>query len=197
VAKENPDKFIYSTQDAAEFFGVHRDTMTDWANRGAPKEGRGKWNIKAVMEWRFKTDSRLGEESAVVRKLKAEADLKEIKKQQEAIRLAVQEGKYISIEQTSRDLARLFTSLKNGSILYVAGIHFVSRQHKLKKMLRRYVLYRRNIFFILTERRSFMTPEEFVVYVDNLPDACIDKRTAEEVIFHLPKKKHTCPACGS
>ena len=42
-----------------------------------------------------------------------------------------------------------------------------------------------------------MTPEEFVVYVDNLPDACIDKRTAEEVIFHLPKKKHTCPACGS
>ena len=113
MAKENSDKFIYSTQDAAEFFGVHRDTMTDWANHGAPKEGRGKWNIKAVMEWRFKTDSKSGEESAVVRKLKAEADLKEIKKQQEAIRLAVQEGKYISIEQTSRDLARLFTSLKN------------------------------------------------------------------------------------
>ena len=65
------------------------------------------------MEWRFKTDSKSGEESAVVRKLKAEADLKEIKKQQEAIRLTVQEGKYISIEQTSLDLARLFTSLKN------------------------------------------------------------------------------------
>ena len=42
-----------------------------------------------------------------------------------------------------------------------------------------------------------MTPEEFIVYVDNLPDACIEKRTAEEVIFHLPKKKYTCPACGS
>ena len=42
-----------------------------------------------------------------------------------------------------------------------------------------------------------MTPEEFVVYVDNLPDDCIDERTAEEVIFHLPKKIHTCPACGS
>ena len=36
-----------------------------------------------------------------------------------------------------------------------------------------------------------MTPEEFIVYVDNLPDACIEKRTAEEVIFHLPKKKYT------
>ena len=35
------------------------------------------------------------------------------------------------------------------------------------------------------------------MYVDNLPDACIEKRTAEEVIFHLPKKKYTCPACGS
>ncbi|WP_298585947.1 hypothetical protein [uncultured Selenomonas sp.] len=42
-----------------------------------------------------------------------------------------------------------------------------------------------------------MTLEEFVAYVDALPSDCVDKRTAEEVIFHLPKKKHTCPACGS
>ena len=39
-----------------------------------------------------------------------------------------------------------------------------------------------------------MMPEEFIVYVDNLPDACIEKRTAEEVIFHSPKKKYDCPA---
>ena len=39
-----------------------------------------------------------------------------------------------------------------------------------------------------------MTQEEFIVYVDNLPDACIEKRTAEEVIFHSPKKKYDCPA---
>ena len=42
-----------------------------------------------------------------------------------------------------------------------------------------------------------MTPEEFIVYVDNLPDDCIDERTEEQIIFHLPKKKYTCPACGS
>ena len=42
-----------------------------------------------------------------------------------------------------------------------------------------------------------MTPEEFVVYVDNLPDDCIDERTEEKLIFHLPKKKYTCPVCGS
>ena len=113
MKKEDSNKFIYSTQDAAEFYDVHRDTMTDWAKHGAPKAGRGKWNLKDVMEWRYKTDALAGKESSEVRKLKAEADLKEIKKQQEAIRLAVQEGKYISIEQTSHDLARLFMSLKN------------------------------------------------------------------------------------
>ena len=113
MAKENANKFIYSTQDAAEFFGVHRDTLTDWANHGAPKVGRGKWNLKELMEWRYKTDSLPGKESPEVRKLKAEADLKEIKKQQEAIRLAVQEGKYISVEQVSHDLTLALVSLKN------------------------------------------------------------------------------------
>lgn len=42
-----------------------------------------------------------------------------------------------------------------------------------------------------------MTPEEFIVYIDNLPDDCIDERTEEQIIFHLPKKKYACPACGS
>lgn len=42
-----------------------------------------------------------------------------------------------------------------------------------------------------------MTPEEFIVYVNNLPDNCIDERTEEHIIFHLPKKVHICPACGS
>ena len=37
-------------------------------------------------------------------------------------------------------------------------------------MLRRYILCLSNIFFILKERRYFMTQEEFIVYVDNLPD---------------------------
>ena len=113
MAKEKHDKFIYSTQDAAEFFGVHRDTMTDLAKRGAPKAGRGKWNLKDVMEWRYKTDALAGKESPEVRKLKAEADLKEIKKQQEAIRLAVQEGKYVSVEQISHDFTLALVSLKN------------------------------------------------------------------------------------
>ena len=30
-----------------------------------------------------------------------------------------------------------------------------------------------------------MAPEEFIVYVDNLPDDCIDERMEEQIIFHL------------
>jgi len=88
VPKERPSrarvteetKFIFTTADICELFEISRETLSRWEKKGAPKEGRGKWNIKAVMEWRFKTDSKSGEASAVVRKLKAEADLKEIKK---------------------------------------------------------------------------------------------------------------------
>lgn len=114
-------KFIFTTADVCEFFQVSRETLSNWEKKGAPKAARGKWNIKSLVEWRFggkHTDS------PEVRKLKAEADLKEIKKQQEAIRLAIQEGKYVSAEHTSRELTRLLANLKKN--LLAMGHHVAS-----------------------------------------------------------------------
>ena len=106
-------KFIFTTADTCEFFQVSRETLSNWEKKGAPKAARGKWNIKELMEWRFDGKHT---DSPEVRKLKAEAALKEIKKEQEAIRLAVQEGKFISVEQVTRELTRKLANLKKSML---------------------------------------------------------------------------------
>lgn len=118
--KCNKDKkeFIFSTQETCDFFNISRETLSGWARRGAPKEGRGKWNLKKLVEWRF---GGAGQESPELRKLKAEADLKESKAAQEAIKLAITEGRYIPVDKVSRDLRRLFAVLKK-SLLSIGHV---------------------------------------------------------------------------
>ena len=42
-----------------------------------------------------------------------------------------------------------------------------------------------------------MTPKEFISYVDELPAECIEERTAEKIVFHLPRSFPSCPKCGA
>jgi phage terminase Nu1 subunit (DNA packaging protein) len=102
-------KFIFSTADTCEFFNISRETLSSWQKKGAPKEGRGKWNIKAVAEWRFDGKHT---ESPETRKLKAEADLKEAKAAQEKIKLGVTKTEFIPAYQVQAELTRLFANLK-------------------------------------------------------------------------------------
>ena len=102
-------KFIFSTADTCEFFQISRETLSTWQNKGAPKAGRGKWNIKALMEWRFDGKHT---DSPEVRKLKAEADLKEAKAAQEKIKLSVKKDEFVNVFVVRRELTRLLANLK-------------------------------------------------------------------------------------
>lgn len=42
-----------------------------------------------------------------------------------------------------------------------------------------------------------MNIKEFVAFVDKLPDDCIEKKTDEEIVFHLPLTRPPCTRCGS
>lgn len=106
---KNKKVFIFGTQETCEFFNISRETLSGWAKRGAPKESRGKWDIKKLVEWRFCGGDK---ENPGLRKLKAEADLKEAKAAQEDIKLAIMEGRYIPVDKVTRDLRRLFGVLK-------------------------------------------------------------------------------------
>ena len=103
-------KFIFSTADTCEFFDCSRETLSNWAEQGAPKVSRGKWDIRELMEWRYGGNG--GKDSPEVRKLKAEADLKETKAQQEKIKLGVTKTEFIPAYEVKADLVRLLANLK-------------------------------------------------------------------------------------
>lgn len=99
--------WIRSTPEVCEFFGVSPVTLSKWEKSGAPKVARGKWDVKALIDWKYRNET-----SANQRKLSAEASLKEAKASLEQIRLEVTKKRYIEASQVTRDLTRLFNSLK-------------------------------------------------------------------------------------
>ena len=105
--------WVRSTSETCQFFNVTQKTLSNWEKKGAPKKDHGKWDIKELIEWKYVNGK---EESAEVRKLKAEADLKESKAAQEAIKLALTEGRYIQVDKVTRDLKRLFSVLKKSLV---------------------------------------------------------------------------------
>ena len=107
VIEEN--KFMFSTQDTCQFFTISRETLSRWEKKGAPKAGRGKWDIKSLVEWRY---SGKNTESPETRNLRAEADLKEAKAAQERIKLGVTKEEYIPACEIQSELARLLGNLK-------------------------------------------------------------------------------------
>lgn len=98
--------WIRSTAETCAFFDVSDEALRKWAANGAPKVARGKWNIKDLIAWKY------SEVGANQRKLNAEAKLKEAKASIEQIRLEVTKKKYVEAVQVTKDLNRLFNSLK-------------------------------------------------------------------------------------
>jgi len=116
-SKDMPPKtldkwWVRGNAEACEFFGVSSRTLSDWEKRGAPKEGYGRWDIKKLIEWKSGAGTSDGAKSPEIRKVTAEADWKESKAAQEAIKLAVTEGRYMATDEVTADLKRLFTTLK-------------------------------------------------------------------------------------
>lgn len=114
-------KFIFTTADTCEFFQVSRETLSNWEKKGAPKAARGKWNIKELMEWRFDGKHT---DSPEIRKLKAEADLKEAKAAQEKIKLSVKQDEFVHVLTVRSELTRLLANLKKN--LLAMGHHVAS-----------------------------------------------------------------------
>jgi phage terminase Nu1 subunit (DNA packaging protein) len=111
VRPENP--FIFGTAQICDFFNVSRETLSSWEKKGAPKEGRGKWDLKKLIEWKFGTgDDR--ELSLEARKLKADVRYRETKADVEEIKKLEKVGQYVSVEDVTKDLAEVFSRIKQG-----------------------------------------------------------------------------------
>lgn len=111
---EKPDNpYIFNTAQTCEFFNVSRETLSGWAKRGAPKEGRGSWDLKKLVEWKLGSD-KVKEESPELRKLKADVRYRETKADLEEIKKMEKVGQYVSVDDVERTLAEVFLRIKQG-----------------------------------------------------------------------------------
>lgn len=101
--------FLFRPQKPASFFEISRETLSTWAKKGAPKLGRGKWDLKALVAWRLGGGK---SESPESRKLRAEADLKEAKAAQERIKLGVTEQNFLPAYEVREETTRMMANLK-------------------------------------------------------------------------------------
>lgn len=114
MAKEKNEqiksKFIYTTADTCEFFSISRDTLSNWAKKGAPKVGRGKWDIRQLMLWRYEQQKNVSPEA---RKLEADARYRELKAEMTEIQRDILNGKYIASAEVYKTLVECFEKIKS------------------------------------------------------------------------------------
>ncbi|CVK18473.1 hypothetical protein [Sporomusa sphaeroides] len=113
------DFFYLNSEMTAKFFNVTPRTLIDWKKRGAPNEARGWWNIQKLNEWLgglgAGSNAPLSNEA---RKLKSDADYREMKAEKEKLQLGVLKGEYIPKEEVDRQWMVIGNQLKTNLLLW-------------------------------------------------------------------------------
>jgi len=109
--------FIFSSAEICEFFGISRETLSGWAKKGAPKESRGNWDLKKLVEWKIGAGNKK-EDSPELRKLKADVRYRETKADLEEIKKLEKVGQYVSVDDVESSMAEVFLRIKQG-LLYM------------------------------------------------------------------------------
>lgn len=106
--------FIFGTNEICEIFGISRDTLSVWAKKGAPKEGRGSWDIRKLIKWRYGEKS----DSPEARKNAADASFREIKARKEQIALDLLEKKLIERGEVDKQWTSVGIQIKNNLLVW-------------------------------------------------------------------------------
>jgi len=111
VVLTDKEEVLLSTAILAKVLKTSPKSIAAWHRAGMPKVKTGWWDLSEVLAWRGQCAG--GDKpSDEARKLKADADFKETKAAQEAIKLATEEGRYMATGEVTADLKRLFMVLK-------------------------------------------------------------------------------------
>lgn len=119
ITKMINGKLCLSTAAMTETLGISQQTLSFWESQGCPKEARGWWSIKDILEWKgvlsalgIKTEEDNNKVSWNQKKLEAEAKFKQEKAKEAEFKNDIAEGNYIRKEEITSQLQRLFTVLK-------------------------------------------------------------------------------------
>lgn len=110
---ENDDLIVSST-DIMKIFNIGQRTCAEWAKMGCPKVGRGEWKLKDVVKWRglLRLGDATNQESDAAKKLRADAEYKDAKAKQEAVRLQEMLGNLVPIEMIQEQWAFAFADIR-------------------------------------------------------------------------------------
>ena len=105
-------RILLRTAKMAEVMGVSERAMMNWANKGAPKERRGWWDVAALIRWRGRAAGVTGGPTAEADKLEADVRLKTAKAKTEEIKLRRLMGSMIPAALVEKTVTELFTNIR-------------------------------------------------------------------------------------
>lgn len=110
---ENGD-LIISTEDVSRAFGVTTKSVTDWNKAGLQRYERGMYRLKDVIKWRglMRLGDATNKETDASKKLRADAEYKDAKAKQEAVKLQEMLGNLVPIEMIQEQWAFTFTDIR-------------------------------------------------------------------------------------
>lgn len=112
-------RLLISTAALSKAMSTSAKTISEWAKTGMPKESTGWWDLAAVLAWRGQSvgAGRAEEMSDEARKLKADADCREIKAVREKRMLEVLDGLYVEKAEIETEWARRIIEMKSALLL--------------------------------------------------------------------------------
>jgi phage terminase Nu1 subunit (DNA packaging protein) len=118
VRMDGQKNILISTATLRSILGVSQMMISKWSAMGMPKRDRGWWCLAEVLAWRASgqykdnPDADKKDLSLSARKLKAEADYKELKTEREKIMVAALKGEYINRDDIVQEWTRRVLNLK-------------------------------------------------------------------------------------
>lgn len=113
------ERLLISTAALTKVMRTTPKTLSEWAKAGLPKEAMGWWDLQKVLEWRGQSvgAGKAEEMSDEARKLKADADYREIKAAREKRMMEILEGQYIEKAELETEWARRIIEVKSALLL--------------------------------------------------------------------------------
>lgn len=105
-------KVIVATKQVAVFFSVAERSVRRWAEKGCPRAGHGKWDLKAVHHWWLENLYKAEEDGEQL----AEAKLEywQAKARSEKVKASVAEGSTMAVEDFKKAWVQRVAEMSSG-----------------------------------------------------------------------------------
>jgi len=112
-------RLLISTAALSKAMNTSVKTLAEWAKAGMPKESTGWWDLAAVLAWRGQSvgAGKAEEMSDEARKLRADADFREVRAAREKRMMEIIDGQYIEKTELESEWARRIIEMKSALLL--------------------------------------------------------------------------------